>query len=400
MTTLFSSPKECCGCAACRNICPRGAISMRQDAKGFAYPLINPELCIECGFCRKVCPFREEARPRKESPVEPKAYAAKHKSDEIRMNSSSGGMFTAFSDLALDWGGVIYGAAFDENFAVRHQRAETRQGRDRFRGSKYVQSDLDDVFSQVKQDLSGGREVLFTGTPCQVAGLKNFLNQSRVELSKFYSCDLVCHGVPSPKILHDYLVFMAGKYHSSVASLTFRYKPSGWRAQAMGIGFKNGKKYVASASTDFFGRLFRSNAILRDSCYRCPFASIDRIGDLTIADFWGIEKSMPDFEDEKGVSLLLVNTEKGEQLFREVGDTLVFRQSSVLDCLQTSLERPSVASPQTESFWTDYQRYGFDFVAKKYGRPGLKTTIKARIKKVLQSLGLLAPVKKLLRRSA
>lgn len=306
------------------------------------------------------------------------------------MNSSSGGMFTAVSDLILDRGGVVYGAAFDENFTVRHQRAETRKGRDRFRGSKYVQSDLGDTFSQVKKDLLDGREVLFTGTPCQVAGLKNFLNQSKVDRFKLYSCDLVCHGVPSPKIFHDYFAFMTGKYHSSAESLTFRYKPPGWRAQAMRISFKNGKKYIADAGSDLFYRLFLPNLILRDSCYACPFASVDRTGDLTIGDFWGIEKSMPDFEDEKGVSLVLVNTEKGRRLFEAVKNALIFQPSSLHDCLQPTLERPSAVSPKAGLFWADYQRHGFDFVAKKYGRSGLKTAVKTRIKKALRSFGVLS----------
>lgn len=394
---LFQQASDCCGCSACFNVCPKGAIAMVPDGKGFLYPRIDVERCTNCGLCKKVCPLQNGTHVH-DRLQKPDAYAVKHKSDDVRMNSSSGGIFTALSDFVLEQGGIVYGAAFDENFKVCHQRATTPKERDRFRGSKYVQSNLKRCFQEVKNDLRSGNNVLFSGTPCQTSGLKNYL--ANQDTKKLITVDLVCHGTPSPIVFHDYLSTIQLKNQSGICSVNFRYKPSGGHAQAMAIGFKNGKFYESNAIDDTYYRLFLPNIILRDSCYQCRFANLQRPSDFTMGDFWGIEKSMPEFEDEKGVSLLLVNTEKGRRIFDDIQDTLIFRPSDISCCLQPNLVGPSIMPPQSGSFWEDYLKHGFSYVAKKYADAGIKGTIKSEIKKILKCMGLFDTVKRFLHRTA
>ncbi len=190
MIELYERSEDCCGCTACMSICPKDAITMAADKEGFLYPQIDEALCIECDLCTQVCAFHDSYRIGGNYD-QPLVYAAKHRSDEVRMNSSSGGLFTAISDFVLERNGVVYGAAFGKDFEVRHHRAETVEERDRFRGSKYVQSNLLGIYKEVKTELRKGKTVLFTGTPCQNAGLRSFLNK---EYERLYLCDIVCHG--------------------------------------------------------------------------------------------------------------------------------------------------------------------------------------------------------------
>ena len=224
MMLLYERKEECCGCTACMSICPKQAITMISDEEGFLYPSINQELCIECDLCKQVCPFSDNYRT-SGNYDQPLVYAAKHKDDKVRMNSSSGGMFTAISDYILDNDGVIYGAAFDENLVVRHQKAETAEDRNKFRGSKYVQSNLNGIFGDIKNELKKGRTVLFTGTPCQNAGLRAFLNKSYDNL---YLCDIVCHGTPSPLMFENYIKYCERKNKSSIKEYYCRFKGKGW----------------------------------------------------------------------------------------------------------------------------------------------------------------------------
>lgn len=382
---LFSNPGDCCGCTACRSVCPRNAISMRPDDKGFLYPQIDSARCVECGLCRAVCPMRAGFSTGENLP-EPAVYAVKHRSGEVRMQSSSGGMFTAVSDYVLGQGGTVYGAAFNADFSVSHRRAETARERDLFRGSKYVQSDPGDAFRNVKDDLKSGRPVLFSGTPCQTAGLFSYLKKSRADMEKLVLCDLICHGTPSPLVFQQYLKHLERKYDSAVASVLFRCKALGWRSTPLSVRFLN--RHEISDSDRWYSKLYGRGLITRDSCYACPFANLKRPSDLTIGDFWGIENAMPDFEDEKGVSLVLVNTEKGERVFDAIQDSLICRPGSTKDCLQPNLRHPSVPSPKRDAFWADYQRRGFGHAAKKYADAGVKGHVKTAVKKALKRLGL------------
>jgi coenzyme F420-reducing hydrogenase beta subunit len=390
---LVLEKENCSGCTACMNICPNAAITMKADEKGFLYPEIDSQRCTECGMCRRVCSFQDENLT-EPSLSEPHAFAVKHRKDDVRMKSSSGGMFTAVSDWILQQGGVVYGAAYDDAFRVHHIRAMTKEERDAFRGSKYVQSSLETVFRDVKADLNAGLPVLFTGTPCQVAGLKNFLALRKTNTENLYLCDIVCHGAASPAIFQNYLNGLRKKYGSEIKTMTFRDKQAGWRSPLITVQFWSGREYRAPLTDNDYYQLFGKNIILRPSCSRCPFANLHRPSDITIGDFWGIENSMPEFEDEKGVSLVLTNSDKGNILFKAVRDELDFRDCNLKNCLQPNLRAPSTPSPKSDAFWEDYQRYGFEYVARKYAVAGIRKKAKKQVKRVLCFFGLFGAAKK------
>ena len=284
-------------------------------------------------------------------------YAVKHKNEEIREKSRSGGIFTAISDCFLN-GGVVYGCILDEHFNAKHIRTENQLERNKMRGSKYIQSEMGTCFKQVKEDLEIGKEVLFSGTSCQVAGLKNFLGKDYLNLC---CIDILCHGVPSPKVWHKYLEWISkGK---KITEVDFRNKKDfGWEAHVETIKF--GKKKINS---EVFKNLFYGHNILRPSCYECPYKSIHTQGDITIADYWGIDKAAPGFNDNKGVSLVIVNTQKGMNLFEKTKDTIEWKETNIEDSMQPALEKP-FPRPQTRNqFWKDFEEKDFGYIAKKYG---------------------------------
>lgn len=387
---LVENKESCCGCSACYAICPKRAITMEEDEKGFLYPFIDDRLCVDCSLCIKVCPIKKTNYV-KENLRSPEIVAVKHKSVETRMNSSSGGVFTAISDFVLEQDGVVYGVAFNNDFKVCHMRAATKSERDRFRSSKYVQSDLGDCFQQIIKDLSDGKHVLFSGTPCQVAGLRNSLRG--IESGRLITLDTICHGTPSPKLFGYYLERMKKEFNSEIIAIDFRYKPKGWRSQSIRIVFENGKEYIAPALEDSYYRLFLHNIILRDCCYVCEFANINRPSDITLGDFWGIEKSLPDFNDDIGVSLVLLNTEKGRILFDQISSVVDFMSTNLQNCMQHNLSAPSICSPKTQQFWSDYLDHGYEYVSSKYDEPKWKM----EIKKILKRLGILDRVKRVVK---
>ena len=388
---VYEKKENCAGCTACMNICPYGAISMEPDDEGFLYPLPNEDLCTDCGLCQKICPFQDEYRINSNF-EQPKIYAAKHRDDDVRINSSSGGMFTAISDYILGSDGVIYGAAFDEQFKVCHQKAVNEQERNKIRGSKYVQSDLNGIFSEIKVELKKGRKVLFTGTPCQNAGLHAYLNKSYEHL---YLCDIVCHGTPSPLIWKEHIDFMAKRYNKKIIAYNFRSK---WRGRNVTIIFDDGSLRYNSSDLLTFSNIFYSCLAHRPSCYHCRFSNFHRPSDITIADFWGIEKSMPDFEDNKGVSLVLVNSSKGKELFEKISQTLYFEESNTIDCLQQNLHSPTKEPAQRYQFWHDYWDKGFEYVLKKYADYGAVSQLKMKSIKKLNELGVKSLLKRVLQR--
>lgn len=385
MISVFDKKDECCGCTACKNICPTKAIDMIPDEEGFLYPEINQELCIDCGLCRSLCAFQNEYNTYSNLGT-PKVYAAKHKDKNVRMNSSSGGAFTAISDYVLGNKGIVFGVAFDENMNAVHRRANTSEERDKFKGSKYVQSDLKSTYKEIKQLLEEDIQVLFTGTPCQTAGLNKFLGGHNTK--KLILCDIVCHGTPSPLMWRDHIEYLEKKEKSKVANYYCRHKVKGWHTHTEMVIYNNGKKDYKSTISQKHKTLFYSHNILRPSCHNCKYTNLIRPSDVTIADFWGIEKYMPDFDDNKGVSLVLVNTEKGEQIFKDITKSLIIRESNIKDCMQRPLKEPSKPSQSRVEFWEDYKTHGYDYIIEKYAGYNLKSIIKQNIKLVLIKLGL------------
>lgn len=373
MESVYSDKKFCSGCGACSQSCKLNAIEMKTDSEGFWYPHINQELCVNCGKCKEVCPFVKENK----SERTPEVYAAKNSSDETRKNSASGGIFTLLSDYVLKQNGVIYGAVFGEDMQVAHIRVMDGEKRDAMRGSKYIQSRLDGIFKQVEQDVKENRSVLFSGTPCQVAGLKAYLGKDYPNL---LLCDIVCHGVTSPKVFREYLSYIGQKYHSKVTQMCFRDKEQGWSNQKWKITLQSGETLVDNKDVDIYKRLYYSHVIHRPSCHECPYTSTIRQGDISMGDFWGIENSLPEFKDELGVNVLFVNTKKGASVFEQIKSDIKYQTSNLKDCLQPQLQYPTEKSEKREAFWKKYEQRGFSGIIKKYGLESILQKIKRRIR--------------------
>lgn len=372
--------------------CPEGAIKMVRDEEGFLYPQVNDALCKGCSLCISVCPFRTGYET-KDNFEEPLVFAAKHKSLEIRKTSTSGGLFTALSNHVLANGGAVYGAGFDESFHVCHQKAETACERDRLKGSKYVQSDLGRTFPDVKEQLEKGRMILFTGTPCQTAGLNAYLSRSYDGL---ILCDLVCHGTPSPMVWQDFVRFIEQRQNSALAEYRFRDKGNGWHTPRPYAAFENGSILCDSPSVRAFDSIFYQHLALRPSCHSCVFTNFRRPSDITIADFWGIEQCLPEFDDNSGVSLVLINTEKGKSVFNLIKNGLDFMESNPEDCVkrQAHLTAPATPSPRRNAFWADYHTHGIAYILKKYASCNTIQRIKQEIiKPFLIKIGIFDLIK-------
>lgn len=357
----ISDKKNCCGCTACASKCPKHAITMREDDEGFLYPFVDERICIDCEICLNVCPIiggnhhKETAR----------FYAVKHLSEDVRKCSSSGGVFSAIAETFIAGGGVIYGAAYDEQFIVKHIRVDSMDWI-RLRTAKYVQSDLRGVFNQIKDDLAAQREVLFTGTPCQVDGLKHFLSGSNTD--KLVTIDLVCHAAPSPKVWRDYLSLVGGKM-GSIKSVNFRNKENcGWHNSTVRIIGKNDEIMIDDThSVGFYSQLFFSSLSIRPSCLSCQYANLKRCGDLTIGDYWGVEKYYPELDDDKGVSLVLVNSQKGISLMERGAEQCELVSIKQEEAMQPQLMQPLADSGNRTVFWSTYKRFGLMFAGKRIG---------------------------------
>lgn len=363
----FTDKSQCCGCTACASICPKQAITMQPDGLGFLYPIINKDKCIECGLCEDVCAFNSHYE--KSDFSVPEVYAARHKKISEIETSRSGAVFIALSDWILEKGGIVYGVGYTNHFRAIHKRATTKQQRDEFKGSKYVQSDLNTVFIQIKNDLKQGLYVLFSGTPCQTSGLRSYLKKIKVDVEKLFIVDLVCHGVPAPYIWRDYLTYIERKKNKKVTSVNFRDKSKcGWTAHKESFTFSD-ETFMCSTFTD----LFYKHIMFRHSCGNCYFTNLNRPSDITIADFWGWEKVDTDFNaDNKGVSLVLINSEKGKIWFDRIKNQIDFIPTDFEHCLQPNLQYPSVIHPLRNQFEGDYIKRGFIYVGKKYGNLGFR----------------------------
>lgn len=311
--------KDCCGCSACVQKCPKQCISLKEDEEGFLYPVVDKDICIDCGLCEKVCPVLHQGEERK--PL--KVYAAKNQNEEIRLQSSSGGVFTLFAEEVIKEGGVVFGARFDEKWEVKHDFTETIDELSAFRGSKYVQSRIEDNFQKVEAFLKQGRKVLFSGTPCQVAGLKRFL---RKEYDNLLTVDFVCHGVPSPGVWRQYLKETIARMcdknsvssdpismdNAHIESISFRNKSTGWKKYSFALTLsataRSGVKNTVSLSEIFsrntFMKGFLADLYLRPSCYTCPAKCGKSGSDITIGDLWGA-LSIIGHDDDRGTSLVL-----------------------------------------------------------------------------------------------
>ncbi len=312
----ITKERLCTGCSACFNACPFSAINMSTSKEGFLYPIVSQDKCANCGHCVKICPVNKKNQI---SGIEKTFYAAINCDTTVRLNSSSGGIFTALATSVLEKGGVVFGAGFDENFTVCHQSAENLKELEGLKTSKYVQSRVGESFKLAKEFLEKGQPVLFTGTPCQIAGLRAYLNKDYLNL---FTIDLICHGAPSPIVWQNYLIKLENKFKSKVVYVNFRDKVKSWENYNVTIKFKSGKTYSRPHSINRFMNLFLQNRILRKSCHNCSFKGENHTADITLGDFWGkyFKTHSPEMNDKKGCSLIIANTSKGHDLLLNLKD--------------------------------------------------------------------------------
>lgn len=365
------SKHNCSGCTVCALMCPHKAITMAPDKLGFFYPVINYDCCTDCGLCTKICQFSVNYKTLDiyNTPV---VYGARVKDNKLLSSCQSGGIATVLSTSFVRNGGVIYGVCFDENFHVIHDRADNIEEIAKFRGSKYVQSDLRDSFKRVKDDLVSGKNVLFIGTACQVAGLKAYIPVRLQE--HLFVVDILCHASPSPALWDSYIQYIKEKEKADIVSVNMRDKSYGWRSFHETYELSDGRRI----KKDSYIYLFFKHLSIRKSCEECPFTNHKRVGDITISDFWGWSTFHPEWNDNKGISMIMINSDKGKVLFDSIKEDILFIESNEneIDTLQPQLSRPSSPNPLRDLFEEDYYEKGFYYVSKKYGDDNWKEHLK------------------------
>lgn len=375
--------KLCNGCHACYSVCPVSAIKMIPDREGFLSPIIDNSVCVDCGKCTSICPLLMDKSKREGLSSETDPYGCINLDNIVRNASSSGGVFSLLAEEVILHDGVVFGARFNDVFNVVHDYTETLEGASHFMGSKYVQSDIGRSFIHAKDFLDSGRLVLFSGTPCQIGGLLAYLQK---DYENLLCVDLICHGVPSPILWSKYLEYHKAKNGDNLESVCFRNKKEGWYRYSLILSFES-NKYVASLTNDPYMYFFLNNFSLRYSCYDCGFKTKRRQADITLADFWGVDKTYPEIFDDKGTSLVFVNTLKGKKAFQSLsGKASSMSVDATLALKYNSAMLNSVTLPkQRYSFFTDLGRFSF-------GRMIVKYYYLDRLKKII-----LRPPRKILR---
>ncbi|MBQ2948400.1 MAG: Coenzyme F420 hydrogenase/dehydrogenase, beta subunit C-terminal domain [Clostridia bacterium] len=377
-TTVRAKKSECSGCGACVSICPKGAISMKPDDEGFLYPAVDGALCVNCDLCEKRCPA---GKPTPEN--QPAVLGAQHRDLSVRAASSSGGVFTALARSMFAKGGVVFGAAFDENLRVEHIGAFDESELAAMRGSKYVQSDAADAVGNAAQLLARGLPVLFSGTPCQVAGLRAKLNGKNEE--QLLTVDFVCHGVPSPGIFASYLKELEAQRGQRVVAYSFRDKRKGWKDFYAVATFEDGSEHTGSQIDEPFLYGFLQNLYLRPSCMKCTEYRVNHHpADITIADMWGVERVCPERDDDTGLSLVFVNTEKGRKAIEAcAGEITTFPVSELAPLYKANgcCEKTAKAHEKRWLFFRRFKKSGFsgEYTMKLLAPPSKAEKIVRRI---------------------
>lgn len=329
----LANNKQCCGCSTCENICPRSCIEMRQDEKGFLYPKIDGNKCISCGMCEKSCPVLNY---KTKSPTVIKAvYAAYTNDEKIRLESSSGGIFSEIAEYVLQSGGVVFGCAMSEDCKKAwHIMIEKPKDLKYLRGSKYLQSEIRHTYRETKEALKQQRLVLYSGTPCQIAGLKAYLGNNTY--NNLLTVDVICHGVSPQLVWENYLCTLENKFSANADTISFRNKLYGWKNFNLSCSFKNGLEYHGKVGYDLFLRGFVSDYYLRESCYNCKFKGKNIQSDITLGDFWGIDNVLPEINDDKGVSVVLVHSKKGQSAINSISNKIKLFEVSEQNALASN----------------------------------------------------------------
>jgi coenzyme F420-reducing hydrogenase beta subunit len=378
---------ECCGCTACQAVCPAKCIHMVPDREGFLYPEIDEEVCIKCGRCAQVCPV-------KNSPVADSgnhaamAFVARAKDDQIVAASSSGGVFTLLARQTASSGGVVFAVAMSEDCrSAVYQSAENENQLAAMRGSKYVQSRKGDVFLEVKQELDAGREVLFCGTPCDVNGLYNYLRQTNTNRDNLLLVDFICHGTPSPLVWEEYVSRCEKMAQSAVVGAEFRNKTDGWRKFSVKISFENREQRIKTLEQDLFLKGFLADLYLRPSCHECAAKGWKRVSDFTVADAWGVEHYCTELADDKGTSLVLVNSEKAERLFAQLSEQMWFAEVLPERAIEynSAMLKPSPANVNRMAFMAQLPKAkNLETLIAKYCKDPFVLRMKKKVKRMFR----------------
>ena len=377
----INNKKDCMGCHACASICPKSCISMESDKEGFLYPNVDYNLCIRCKQCINVCPIINK----EEVMNDPVAYSCINNDETIRLDSSSGGIFTLVAERVIARDGAVFGATFNDQFEVEHVFVETKEDLGQLRGSKYVQSKIGNSYKKAKEFLDSGRELLFTGTPCQIAGLKSYLDKLYTNLS---TMDIVCHGVPSPDVWHKYVEFRETEAGSLAQRIAFRRKDEGWKRYSVSFLFKNNTEYRQNLRNDLFMSAFLKDVCLRPACYDCKYKGLNRQSDLTLADFWGVQNILPEMDDDKGTSLIFVNSEMGQRLFNEVKDKMLYQEVDINEAVKyNSAAIKSVKyNPKRDGFMAEKESLPFDKLVAKYCNEPLQRRIRNKVRSGIKKI--------------
>lgn len=377
---------KCCGCSACFSVCPVQAIKWTKNKEGFSEPEIIEDKCIDCGLCRKVCPYEEDHVGKD---ADPEVYAAVHKDKKVLLKSSSGGAFTALSDAVLRQRGVVYGVEFDREYGLVYGRASDPKRCSRFRGSKYVQCEPGSVYRQVEKDLKDGKAVMFTGTPCYVSGLKNYLSARKIDTEKLFLCDNICHGAASPMVWKEYLCYIRSNVLKGKAlkSISMRSKKVKWQKQQMDCWTECGDESKIINRGASWNKLYRTACVTRKSCFSCPFTGYERVGDITAGDYWNIENAGLKIDYHLGVSLLLINTEKGKKWLSNAKEDLILEKSDKKSCWQLHLEKQPPTPSKRQVFWNSFEKDP-EGAVKKYAKGSPVNQFARGITPILRKLGL------------
>lgn len=365
---IMQTPREICtGCSACANCCPADAVEMIAGSGGFLYPSVDSEKCCNCGKCINICPVMHSNKENKQD-FKTKCFAAWSKDDDVRFHSTSGGVFTHLAEAVLEAGGAVVGAAYRSDHLVEHILINSKKELSRLRQSKYVQSDIGTVFREVQKELSNGRTLLFSGTPCQCAGLREYLGRSYDEL---ILCDFICRGVNSPSVYLSYLHELEERYCSEVKRVWFKNKTYGWNNFATKIEFEDGQEYIADRETDPFMLGYiksKTTLYMRESCYQCRFKGISRPVDITLGDFWGVERQFPDIDTKNGVSAVMIHSEKGERLFDLCRQRIDSRDTSIsaIEASNKCLDESVELSKNKEKFYEELNKRYFSKIITDY----------------------------------
>lgn len=376
----------CTGCAACANACPNRCIQMTADTEGFLRPVVDASQCVDCGACQRACPILHPVACDNKTV----AYAAIHKDESIRMESTSGGVFSLLCQWIFDRGGIVFGAAYANDFSVEHRCVRSMDELTILRTAKYAQSRIGNSFQDVKQYLNDGKWVLFSGTPCQVGGLRAFLGK---EYERLVLVDLVCHGVPSPAVWSQYIDYRSkiDALGAAPTTINLRSKETGWLGYSVNFGYDSGAHYSVKRSEDPFMRCFVGNLCLRPSCYDCQFKGISRASDFTLGDYWGVWSQLPDYNDGKGTSLVLLHSDKAKVTWKEIASQMRYREVNPEMAVSEnpSAIQSSTPHPYREVFMARYMQEGFMELVDELLPPLPKTqslTLQQRILKKVKRI--------------